>query len=150
LLSFLVSAFVMLVWPSESGRLIPTVSVLLPDQLALYTRVVALVGGVVLVFTSWDDLPEEQSSDYFACLLVLSAGLSLTGSANELITLFLALEMISIPTYVMIYLPRTGRPVQEAAVKYFLLSIFSSALLLFGFSYAYGVTGTTNLSAIHE
>jgi NADH-quinone oxidoreductase subunit N len=45
-------------------------------------------------------------------------------------------------------LPRADRPAQEAAVKYFLLSVFSSALLLFGFSYLYGLTGTTNLAAI--
>jgi NADH-quinone oxidoreductase subunit N len=71
----------------------------------------------------------------------------LTGAANELITLFLALEVISIPTYVLLYLPRYDNAAQEAAMKYFLLSIFSSALLLFGFSYLYGLTGTTNLPA---
>src|SRR5439155_21198334 len=67
-----------------------------------------------------------------------------------LITLFLALELISIPTYVLLYLPRHDRPAREAAVKYFLLSIFSSAVVLFGFSYLYGLTGTTNLPAIVE
>ena len=69
-------------------------------------------------------------------------------SANDLITLFLALELVSIPTYVLLYLPRVQPPAQEAAMKYFMLSIFSSALLLFGFSYLYGVTGTTNIPAI--
>jgi len=54
------------------------------------------------------------------------------------VTLFLALEMTSIPIYVMLYLPRLDTDAQEAAMKYFLLSIFSSALLLFGFSYLYG------------
>src|SRR5205085_3310632 len=82
------------------------------------------------------------------CLLLVTAGTALTAAAGELITLFLALELISIPTYVLLYLPRADRPAQEAAVKYFLLSIFSSALLLFGFSYLYGLTGTTNLAAI--
>jgi len=72
------------------------------------------------------------------------------GAANELITLFLALELTSIPTYVLLYLPRTGRRTQEAAIKYFLLSVFSSALLLFGFSYLYGVAGTTNLTDLYQ
>ena len=67
--------------------------------------------------------------------------------ANELVTLFLALELISIPTYVLLYLPRHDNAAQEAAMKYFLLSIFSSALLLFGFSYLYGLGGTTNIPA---
>jgi NADH-quinone oxidoreductase subunit N len=82
--------------------------------------------------------------------LLIVAGTSLAGFANELITLFLALELISIPTYVLLYLPRPDRPAQEAAVKYFLLSIFSSGLLLFGFSYLYGLTGTTNVPALLE
>jgi NADH-quinone oxidoreductase subunit N len=136
--------------PNDLTSLRPSISPLWPDALATYTRLVAFVGGVVLLLMTWSELPEGQAADYFACLLLLSAGTALVGSADELITLFLALELISIPTYVMLYLPRTGRPVQEAAVKYFLLSIFSSALLLFGFSYLYGVTGTTNIAAIHE
>jgi NADH-quinone oxidoreductase subunit N len=50
----------------------------------------------------------------------------------------------------LLYLPRHDKPAQEAALKYFLLSIFSSAMLLFGFSYMYGLTGTTNLPAMLE
>lgn len=131
-------------------RLVSTVSVLWPDSLTFFTRVLGLFGGAVLLCAAWDELPEEQAADYFGCLLVLTAGVGLTGAANELVTLFLALELISIPTYVMLYLPRTGDRVLEASVKYFLLSVFSSALLLFGFSYLYGITGTTNIAAMHE
>ena len=68
--------------------------------------------------------------------------------ANDLITLFLALELISIPTYILLYLPARTRSNQEAAAKYFLLSVMSSAVLLFGFSYLYGLTGSTNLTVI--
>src|SRR5262249_29148822 len=50
-----------------------------------------------------------------------------------------------IPTYVLLYLPRITSARQEAAMKYFLLSVFSSALLLFGFSYLYGLSGATNV-----
>jgi NADH-quinone oxidoreductase subunit N len=150
LAGFIVPALAVVWYPADLNSLRSKISPLWPDELAFYTRIVAIVGGVVLLLMTWDELPDEQAPDYFACLLVLSAGTALVGSADELITMFLALEMISIPTYIMLYLPRTGRPVQEAAVKYFLLSIFSSALLLFGFSYLYGVTGTTNVAAIHE
>ena len=92
--------------------------------------------------------PDRQAAEYHACLLLIVAGLCLTGMANELVTLFLALELISIPTYVLLYLPRHDDAAQEAAMKYFLLSVFSSALLLFGFSYLYGLAGTTNMPAI--
>ncbi len=110
----------------------------------------ALAGGAVLVLFTWQEVEDEHAAEYHACLLIITAGLALTGAANELITLFLALELISIPTYVLLYLPRSDEPAQEAAMKYFLLSIFSSAFLLFGFSYLYGITGTTNLAQITD
>jgi NADH-quinone oxidoreductase subunit N len=118
------------------------------DRLALLIRALSLAGGAVLVLVSWDEVPDEQAADYHACILLMVAGMNLTGMANELVTLFLSLELISIPTYALLYLPRVDRPAQEAAMKYFLLSVFSSALLLFGFSYLYGLAGTTNLPAL--
>jgi NADH-quinone oxidoreductase subunit N len=120
------------------------------DRFAFLIRVIAVCGGLVFVFFSWDEAGDEQAAEYHACVLLITAGVGLTGAANDLITLFLALELISIPTYVMLYLPRADTPAQEAAMKYFLLSVFSSALLLFGFSYLYGMTGTTNLPAMAD
>jgi NADH-quinone oxidoreductase subunit N len=121
---------------------------LLADDLALMIKLLAIATGVVLVLLSWNEVPDRHAAEYHACLLVIIAGLSLTAAANDLITLFLALELISIPTYVILYLPRHDIPAQEAAMKYFLLSVFSSALSLFGFSYLYGMGGTTNLPAL--
>jgi NADH-quinone oxidoreductase subunit N len=118
------------------------------DRLALLFRALSLIGGFILVLTCWDEVPDEHAADFHACLLLIVAGMNFTGMASELITLFLSLELVSIPTYVILYLPRTDRPAQEAAMKYFFLSIFSSGFLLFGFSYLYGLTGTTNLRAL--
>jgi NADH-quinone oxidoreductase subunit N len=120
------------------------------SKLSVLFAAVALAGGVVLVLLSWNDVPDEHAAEYHACLLLIIAGVALVGAANELITLFLSLELVSIPTYVLLYLPRSDVKAQESAMKYFLLSIFSSALLLFGFSYLYGVAGTTNIPAIVE
>jgi NADH-quinone oxidoreductase subunit N len=118
------------------------------DDLALVVKGLAFVGGAILVLFSWDEVPDGQAAEYHACLLVIVAGTGLAGMANELVTLFLALELVSIPTYVLLYLPRHDNAAQEAAMKYFLLSIFSSALMLFGFSYLYGLGGTTNLPGL--
>jgi NADH-quinone oxidoreductase subunit N len=128
--------------------LVATASPIAPDGLAHFARVLALLGGAVLVLLSWDEVPDAWAGEFHACLLLTVAGTALAGLANDLITLFVALELVSIPTYVLLYLPRHDRPAREAAVKYFLLSIFSSAFLLFGFSYLYGLTGTTNLPAV--
>jgi NADH-quinone oxidoreductase subunit N len=132
----------------EKARVALYAAPLVFDHLAWLIRIIALGSGIVLVLMSWHEVPDNQAPDHQACLLVVIAGLSLVGLANDLVTLFLALELISIPTYILLYLPRHDEASQEAAMKYFLLSIFSSALVLFGFSYLYGVTGTTNISAI--
>jgi NADH-quinone oxidoreductase subunit N len=121
---------------------------ILIDALANFTRITAILAGILLLLLAWDEMPDRQAADHHACLLILTAGLSMIGSANDLVTLFLALELVSIPTYIMLYLPRHDDAAQEAALKYFLLSIFSSAILLFGFSYLYGLVGSTNLSVI--
>jgi len=134
---------------SQPAELIASVAPVLGDHLAMFVRITALVTGVVLVCASWEEPTDARACDYHASLLCAIAGFSLSGAANDLIFLFLALELISIPTYVMLYLPKNlDKTAQEAAIKYFLLSILSSAFLLFGFSYLYGLTGTTNIAAI--
>jgi NADH-quinone oxidoreductase subunit N len=115
---------------------------------AAFVRWVALGAGLLFLLVCSKEAHREVAADYYACLLVLVAGTSLAGRANDLISLFLALELVSIPTYVLLYLPAQTRAAQEAAAKYFLLSVMSSAVLLFGFSYLYGLTGTTNLPAM--
>jgi NADH-quinone oxidoreductase subunit N len=130
-----------------SGDAVYISSVVL-DPLAMFTKAVALVSGAVLLLLSWNDVPDRQAAEYHACLLLITAGVCLTGMANDLITLFLALELVSIPTYVLLYLPRHDQAAQEAAMKYFLLSVFSSAMLLFGFSYLYGLGATTSLPLV--
>lgn len=132
--------------PSVSDRLSP----ILPDRLAYFVKAIAWFGGAALLLISWHEVKDETAAEFHASLLLLIAGVSLVGSANELITLFLSLELISIPTYILLYLPRSGAQAQEATIKYFLLSVFSSGLLLFGFSYLYGATGTTNLADLYR
>jgi NADH-quinone oxidoreductase subunit N len=118
------------------------------DQLAWFTKGLGILGGLALVCMSWNQIGERLAAEYHACLLVVMAGTGLVGAASDLVSLFLALEMVSIPTYVLLYLPRFNRQAQEASTKYFLLSVFSSALLLYGFSFLYGTFGTTNLDSL--
>lgn len=119
------------------------------DELTWFIRGLTYVSGVVLVLIHWNQADDSRSAESHACLLAILAGVNLIAAANDLIGLFTALELVSIPTYLFLLIPRRDAPAQEATLKYFLLSIFSSAIVLFGMSYLYGATGTTNLSAIH-
>lgn len=121
-----------------------------PTGAADFVRWLALGAGALYVLLGFSESSRQTAPEYHGCLLVVLGGLALVGRANDLLTLFLALEMISIPTYVLIYLPSKSQAGQEAALKYFLLSILSSAVLLFGFSYLYGLTGALNLPLIAE
>ncbi len=90
-----------------------------------------------------DNTPEQVGS-----LLLTIAGLMLVVVAGDLTLLFVSLELISIPTYVLLYLGRRDEARQEAAAKYFFLSVFSSAILLYGLSFLYGVAGSTDLAVV--
>ncbi len=89
-----------------------------------------------------------QCAEEAASLLLMLAGLMIVATANELILLFAGLELVSIPTYILLYVGRHDSRGQEAASKYFFLSILSSAVLLYGFSFLYGAAGSTRLDKI--
>ncbi len=92
---------------------------------------------------------ESMEGPEFAVLLMLSsAGAMLMGAANDLIVLFLGLEIMSIALYVLAGSNLRRRQSGEAAIKYFVLGAFSSAIFLYGIALVYGATGSTNLSAI--
>lgn len=118
------------------------------DALAGLSRWIALLSGFILIGVSWPEVPSQRAAEYYGCLLTLIAGVSLVGRANDLLTLFLALELVSIPTYVLLYSSRRTPATQEAAIKYFLLSVGASAVLLFGFSYLYGAVGSLRIPVL--
>ena len=121
---------------------------LLMDPLARFVGWFAIAAGISFAVLTWRHSAPHSSPEYTGSLLLTIAGLMITAVANELVLLFLGLELISIPTYVVLYLGRRDAASQEATAKYFYLGILSSALLLYGFSFLYGTTGSTNLETI--
>lgn len=87
-------------------------------------------------------------AEFYAFFLFSITGLMLTASADDLIWLFLALELTSLPTYIMVTISTRGTRSQEAGVKYFFLGALGAAVFLYGFALLYGASGTTNLSEI--
>ena len=86
--------------------------------------------------------------EYHALLLLASTGMMLSASALDLVTLYLGLELTTLCSYILVGITVERPTSNEAAIKYFLLGSFASALLLYGISLIYGVTGTTNFVAI--
>ncbi|WP_169980358.1 NADH-quinone oxidoreductase subunit N [Tautonia rosea] len=123
-------------------------AVALNDALSLYSRLAFLLTGLILLALGSNQIGDDRAPEFFGAILFIIAGSMLVSAANELVFLFVGLELISIPTYLLLYLPRRDRQAQEAATKYFFLSVFSTGLLLFGFAYLYGLTGVTNLKAL--
>ncbi len=120
----------------------------LNDPMSGYSRLVLLLGSLVLLALGHDQVSSDRAPEFFGALLLMTAGAMIVAAANEIVLLFAGLELVSIPTYLMLYLPRRTRETQEATTKYFYLSIFSSALLLFGLAYLYGMTGVSNLKGL--
>lgn len=93
------------------------------------------------------DSIRSNRGEFYAFLLFSLTGLMLCASADDLIWLFLALELTSLPTYIMVSISTSKARSQEAGVKYFFLGAFAAAIFLFGFALLYGATGTTTLFA---
>ncbi len=128
-------------WPQHAASLNSGPALL--DPMSLGLRWVGLLVGLIFTLTAARLADEDLASEYFGCLMLVASGIMITASANELVLLFLGLELISIPTYVLLFLGRRDRASGEATMKYFYLSILSSALLLYGFSLLYGLGKTT-------
>jgi NADH-quinone oxidoreductase subunit N len=86
--------------------------------------------------------------EFYALLLLASVGMMLAASASDLMVLYLALELLTLCSYVLVGITRSRATSNEAAIKYLLLGSFASAVLLYGISLTYGVTGTTDFAAV--
>ncbi len=118
------------------------------DYLGFVLRCFAVLVGILFTLMGTRGSNRNLTSEFLATVMLLVAGLMLVARANDLVLLFVSLELISIPTYVLLYLGRRDRVNSEATIKYFFLSILSSALFLYGLSFLYGIAGTTTLIGV--
>jgi len=136
------------------------------DELRLgFTLIFLLVSGLtLLISTVWVDREHLPAGEFHSLLLFATVGMMLMASGNDLVIIFLGLEILSIATYVMAGFRRTDIRSNESSLKYFILGSFSSAFLLYGIALVYGATsiaepgpggslsrivaGTTNIAEI--
>ena len=122
------------------------------DGFSLFMTVVIAVAVILAALLADDYLRREglQGVEPYVLLLLSAAGGVVMAQANDLIVLFLGLEILSIAVYVLAAMHRRRVTSQEAGIKYFVLGAFSSAFFLYGIAMIYGGTGTTNLVEIME
>jgi NADH-quinone oxidoreductase subunit N len=120
------------------------------DGYSVFFAVVICTAVVLGALLSDDYLRREglEGPEYYVLMLLSASGGLLMAAANDLIVVFLGLEILSIALYVMAGYHRRRAQSQEAAIKYFVLGAFSSAFFLYGVALTYGATGSTNLGAI--
>jgi NADH-quinone oxidoreductase subunit N len=122
------------------------------DGFATFFRVLVIVVGLLAVLASTEYLRRENAGtgEFFALILFSLAGMSIMAAANELIMIFIGLEISSIASYVLAGYLRDDKRNNESALKYFLLGSFATAFLLYGIAWIYGITGSTNLIEIRR
>jgi NADH-quinone oxidoreductase subunit N len=122
------------------------------DDFALVLKAVFLVAGYVVVLLSTNYIAEGDyaEGEYYFLLLCSILGMTVMASARDLITIFVALEMLSIPAYLLAGWRKRDTKGNEAGVKYYLMGVFATGVLLYGMSLLYGVAGTTQLVGIRE
>ncbi|MCA9933704.1 MAG: NADH-quinone oxidoreductase subunit N [Ardenticatenaceae bacterium] len=139
-------------WGYEGGTFTPVNGhpMVVLDNYATFLNLIFLATGALTILLSVNYLERTglNRPEFYMLLLFSISGMMLMGMANDLILVFLALEILSIPLYIMSGLawPRTES--EESAMKYFLLGAFSSGIFVFGIALTYGATGSTALPEV--
>src|SRR5690242_20697044 len=143
-------------WVSGTPSLDAFNGMIVLDELRLgFTLIFLLVSALTLLLsTVWVENEQVPAGEFHSLLLFATVGMMLMASGNDLVIIFLGLEILSIATYVLAGFRRTDVRSNESSLKYFILGSFSSAFLLYGIALIYGATsiagtpGTTNIAMI--
>ncbi|UHA75676.1 NADH-quinone oxidoreductase subunit N [Paenibacillus sp. 481] len=123
------------------------------DDFALLIKIVLLVGTGFVLLLSLGSLRDDEEEiphrgEYYYFLLPAAVGGMIMASSGDLITLYVGLELLSITSYILVGMKKNDRKATEGAFKYVVLGSVASAFVLYGMSFVYGMTGTTNLGGI--
>jgi NADH-quinone oxidoreductase subunit N len=125
---------------------------LVVDGFSLFLQAIFILTAIIGILFALEFLPRNkiERGEYYTLLLFTTGGMMIMSMAADLIVVFLALELLSIPLYILAGFARPRVESEEAAMKYFLLGAFASGFLVFGIALTYGGTGTTSLAGIFD
>jgi NADH-quinone oxidoreductase subunit N len=141
-----------LLGPEQLGAAASLAPYLIIDRFTLFFCFLLCTGGALTALLAGGYLPEHRidRGEFYPLLLFATVGAMALGAAGDLLTLLVGLETMSLAVYAMIGLRRGSARAVEAALKYFLLGSFATALLLYGGALVYGTTGHTDFAGIAE
>jgi NADH-quinone oxidoreductase subunit N len=136
----------MLLWNRNTASF----GVIVADNFGLFVTMILVIIGILTIMFSSQVVEREgiPKGEYYALLLFSLVGMIMMATANDLLVIFIALEILSLAVYVLTGIRRDNPHGTEAAFKYFLLGAFSSAFFLYGIAFAFGLTGSTRLDRI--
>jgi NADH-quinone oxidoreductase subunit N len=122
------------------------------DDFSLVMKAMFLIAGYVVILLSTNYIAEGDyhEGEYYFLLISSLLGMLVMCSARDLVSIFVALELLSIPAYLLAAWRKRDLKGNEAGLKYYLIGVFASAILLYGMSLLYGLTGETRLDAIGD
>ena len=123
--------------------------VLVDDAFGALFAIAMLIVAIFTTVGSFSYMKNKANpSVYFSLILLSAIGMVLVAYATDLVMLFVAWELMSIPTYILVGFLKKDPISNEAAIKYFLFGALSSAIIIYGISLAYGITGSTNIGEV--
>jgi len=123
--------------------------VLVDDAFGSLFAIAMLIVAIFTTIGSFSYMKNKANpSVYFSLILLSAIGMVLVAYATDLVMLFVAWELMSIPTYILVGFLKKDPISNEAAIKYFLFGALSSAIIIYGISLAYGITGSTNIGEV--
>ncbi len=123
---------------------------LMVDRFAVFFFYLFLAAAAITILMSvrYLEVEDEHHGEYYALILFSVVGMMCMAAGNDLILLFIGLELMAVSTYILVGFLRRDRRSNEAALKYLLLGAFSSGIFAYGLSLLYGLAGSTNLQQI--
>ncbi len=146
MLGIAVSGFLLYIF--SNGNQVSFNNMFHSDTLALFFKIIFLGSSFMAVGFSFDIMSEKiknHRGEYCGLILFSTVGMMFLASAGELIALYVGLELTTIPLFILAAFYKDSRTSVEAGLKYLIIGAFSSAILLFGLSLLYGLTGTTDI-----
>lgn len=147
-LGMLALAITPFIWPPTNPDALYWGGMVRYDILSQIFKVTVLLAGGLSALLAIDSHEMGRKGEFYLIIVVSTLGATLMSAAADLIMVFVALETLSIPLYILASFSRKDKRSSESGVKYFLFGSFASAIMLYGFSLLYGLTGETNLYAI--